>query len=148
MIKSKYIMRTGAVIAIIIALSMVFDNLTYIINGGYISMSSINLVNIIALILFVLPIFLYGIWEKLYYKGKKRTIVATLFWINFVVVCGIMYGAASFSTWEGLDIDTAPAKPGIERRIKTTILMSLFPVSIALSGLYVASEVIDKRRKK
>lgn len=64
MIKPKYIMRTGAAIAIIIALSMVFDNLTYIINGGYISMSSINLVKTIALILFVLPIFLYGIWEK------------------------------------------------------------------------------------
>lgn len=60
MIKPKYIMRTGAAIA----MSMVFSNLMYIINGGYISISSINLVNIIALILFAMPFFLYGIWEK------------------------------------------------------------------------------------
>ena len=147
-IKPKYVVRVGAAIVAAIVLYGVFITVVAIVAGNNTPLKFNNSSDIMMSILCILPIFLYGVWEILRRKNEKLAIfMAILFWASFIVFCGIMYLIGSFLGWGGLAIDAPPVKPTMMQQVASMALMSLLPVSIVLSGLYVVSEVIDKRRK-
>lgn len=147
-IKPKYVVRVGAAIVAAIVLYGIIITVAAIVAGNNTPLKFNNSSDIMMSILCILPIFLYGVWEILRRKNEKLAIfMAILFWASFIVFCGIMYLIGSFLGWGGLSIDGLPTRPTMVQRVAGVASMSLLPVSIVLSGLYVVSEVIDKRRK-